>query len=142
VKIVLDASMALAWHLERTDKKEAALARQAIQSVAIHGALVPALWYPEVANGLLVAERRRVSTEHGLAAFQADLAQLVISMDPAPPEATLSSVIALGRSSKLTGYDASYLELVLRTGRTLATFDRQLAEAARSAGVRVFGDPV
>jgi predicted nucleic acid-binding protein len=40
----------------------------------------------------------------------------------------------------LTAYDATYLELVLRTGGTLATFDRQLATAVRKAGVRVFGD--
>jgi predicted nucleic acid-binding protein len=49
-------------------------------------------------------------------------------------------VLSLGRSSKLTGYDATYLELVLRTGGTLATFDKQLAEAVRLAGGRVFGD--
>jgi predicted nucleic acid-binding protein len=50
-------------------------------------------------------------------------------------------VLTLARAYELTGYDATYLELVLRTGRTLATFDRKLAEAARTAGVRVFGDP-
>jgi predicted nucleic acid-binding protein len=42
----------------------------------------------------------------------------------------------------LTAFDASYLELVQQTGAELATFDRQLAEAARAAGARVFGDPV
>jgi predicted nucleic acid-binding protein len=41
----------------------------------------------------------------------------------------------------LTGYDATYLELVLRTGCALVTFDRQLADATRKAGGRVFGDP-
>jgi predicted nucleic acid-binding protein len=50
------------------------------------------------------------------------------------------SVLALARSHNLTGYDAAYLELVLRTGRELATFDRQLADAVRKAGARVFGD--
>jgi predicted nucleic acid-binding protein len=46
----------------------------------------------------------------------------------------------LARVYKLTCYDATYLELVLRTHRVLATFDRQLAEAVREAGGRVFGD--
>jgi len=46
----------------------------------------------------------------------------------------------LARAYQLTGYDATYLELVLRSGGVLATFDRQLAEAARKAGGRVFGD--
>ena len=140
MKIVLDASMALAWHLQRTDHDEAVLAQRALQSVTIHGALVPALWYPEVGNGLLVAERRRITDEYQIVLFRADLAQLSISMDTATPDTTLSSVLALGRSSKLTGYDATYLELVLRVGGVLATFDRQLAEAVRTAGVRVFGD--
>jgi predicted nucleic acid-binding protein len=41
---------------------------------------------------------------------------------------------------KLTPYDATYLELAMRRAATLATFNRKLAEAARAAGVRVFGD--
>jgi predicted nucleic acid-binding protein len=46
----------------------------------------------------------------------------------------------LGRVFKLTAYDATYLELAMRTGGVLATFDKKLAEVARTAGVRVFGD--
>jgi predicted nucleic acid-binding protein len=46
----------------------------------------------------------------------------------------------LSRVFKLTAYDATYLELALRRSAPLATFDRKLAEAARQAGVRVFGD--
>ena len=46
----------------------------------------------------------------------------------------------LGRMYNLTAYDATYLELAMRLAGVLATFDRQLAEAARAAGVRVFGD--
>jgi predicted nucleic acid-binding protein len=142
VTIVLDASMALAWHLERTNELEAGLARQALKSVTLYGALVPALWYPEVANGLLMAERRQATNEDKIAEFLIDLAQLSISIVPASSVAALSRVLALGQSSRLTAFDASYLELVQQTGAELATFDRQLAEAARAAGARVFGDPV
>jgi predicted nucleic acid-binding protein len=46
----------------------------------------------------------------------------------------------LSRVFKLTAYDATYLELAMRRAAVLATFDRQLADAARAAGVRVFGD--
>jgi predicted nucleic acid-binding protein len=46
----------------------------------------------------------------------------------------------LGRLYGLTAYDATYLELAMRRAATLATFDRKLAAAARTAGVRVFGD--
>jgi predicted nucleic acid-binding protein len=47
----------------------------------------------------------------------------------------------LARTYKLTAYDATYLELAMRRAATLATFDVKLADAARAAGVRVFGDP-
>jgi predicted nucleic acid-binding protein len=133
--------MALAWHLHREDKNEAALAQQALQSVKVHGALVPALWYTEIANTLLVAERQRVATEQDTSTFQADIAQLALVMDLTSPQATQSSVLAIGRMSQLSGYDATYLELAIRRGADLATFDQKLAAAARAAGVRVFGDP-
>ena len=48
--------------------------------------------------------------------------------------------MALARSYGLTAYDAMYLELALRRGAPLATFDSQLADATRKAGGRVFGD--
>jgi predicted nucleic acid-binding protein len=51
-----------------------------------------------------------------------------------------SRILDLGRRHGLTAYDATYLELAMRTGGMLATFDRKLADAARVAGVRVFGD--
>jgi len=67
---------------------------------------------------------------------------LPIVEDAVRPVAIQSTVLTLARAYKLTGYDATYLELVLRTGRMLATFDRQLADAVRLAGGRIFGDPV
>jgi len=48
------------------------------------------------------------------------------------------AIMALGRQFHLTGYDASYLELALRTGSTLATFDAELATAMRQVGGRTF----
>jgi predicted nucleic acid-binding protein len=38
----------------------------------------------------------------------------------------------------LSAYDATYLELALREGAELATFDGKLADAMRSAGGSVF----
>jgi predicted nucleic acid-binding protein len=45
--------------------------------------------------------------------------------------------LALAREHGLTVYDAAYLELALRRRAGLATLDRALARAARSAGVHV-----
>jgi predicted nucleic acid-binding protein len=142
VTLVLDASMVLSWHLRRQDSDEATLAQSALEEVASQGAIVPGLCYSEIGSGLLMGERRHLTDADQVTAFQMDLAQLKISLDSASPSATLSRVLSLARSSGLTAYDATYLELVLRTGLKLATFDRQLAEAVRKAGGRVFGDAV
>jgi predicted nucleic acid-binding protein len=141
VNIVLDASMALAWLLVRADRIEAALAQRAFHEVSATGAQVPALWFAEVANTLLVFERAKRLTEQDSANYLADLAQLAITQDDLSPALRQTRVLDLGRLHKLSAYDATYLELAMRRAATLATFDRKLAAAARNSGVRVFGDP-
>jgi predicted nucleic acid-binding protein len=132
--------MALAWLLERADPIEAALSHRAFGKVKASGALVPALWYSEVANTLLVFERAKRLTEQNSASYLADLALLAITQDDLPPGSRQTHILDLGRIHKLSAYDATYLELAMRRAATLATFDRKLADAARAAGVRVFGD--
>ena len=140
MRLVLDASMSLAWLLSRKDPGEAELAARALDDVRASGALVPALWYPEVANALLLAERQRVITAQGSASFLSSLSIWGIDQDQVPPALTQAEAILLARMYHLTAYDATYLELAMRRAAVLATFDRKLAEAARAAGVRVFGD--
>ncbi len=137
--LILDASAALAWLITRTNSAEAALAEAALKWLHSSDGLVPALWYPEVANGILVAERRKTVDTATSASFLDLLGQLPIREDEVRPALVQDSVLSLARNYNLTGYDAIYLELVLRTGQPLATFDRQLAEAARKAGGKVFG---
>ena len=141
MSIILDASMALAWLIERADRTEAALAQRAFAEVSASGARVPALWYWEVANTLLVFERAKRLTEQLSASYLSDLSLMAISLDDLSPALRQTRVLDLGRMHKLTAYDAPYLELAMRRAATLATFDRKLADAARAAGVRVFGDP-
>jgi predicted nucleic acid-binding protein len=138
---VLDASMALAWLFPRQDPAEAALADRALDELDSESFLVPALWYGELANAILRGERKGLVTASRTAAFLAELDQAEIETDADSPRLRQSVVLALARSHSLTAYDATYLELALRKGVALATFDRQLAEAARLAGIRVFGDP-
>jgi len=121
MKIVLDASMALSWQLKRVDSDELELSRQAFQAVRQFGAVVPALWFSEVANTLLIAERRRVATQQDTTGFLQDLSYLQIKMDEALPVLTQRQTITLARAYGLTGYDAVYLELTMRTEATLAT---------------------
>ena len=142
MSIVLDASMALAWLIVRADGTEAALANRAFGEVSANGAEVPALWYAEVANTLLVFERAKRLTEQDSVSYLADLGLLAIAQDDLPCAPMQSRVLDLGRRHGLTAYDAAYLELAMRRAGVLATFDRKLAGAARAAGVRVFGDPM
>lgn len=133
--VVVDASAALAWCFE--DEHDDA-ADALLDEVVADGALVPPLWFEEIANALLVAERRaRLSA--------ARAAQLVSVLESLPLEITeddpsLGSLVQVGREHGLTAYDATYLVTALQSGCPLATRDAALAAAARRAGVVVFGD--
>lgn len=139
--LVLDASTALAWLVRRVNPEEDRLADEALQRIQKDGVVVPALWFLEVANGILVSQRRGGVSIATSASFIGLVEALPIDQDKVQPWSVFATVLFLGRSFELTSYDAVYLELVLRIGGTLATFDGQLAEAVRKAGGRVLGDP-
>ena len=140
MRLVLDASVVLSWFVERPDAQEVALAAEVLTNVERGEAVVPLLWFAEIANGLLVAEARNLANSNKTAKFLGELAAMPIAEDSVRPRHVQREVLSLGRRYGLTAYDATYLELTLRIGVPLATFDQKLAEAARTAGVRVFGD--
>ncbi len=139
MKLVLDASMALAWLFVRQNKEDATCADKVLLALSEAEVFVPSLWHTEIANSLLVAERRRVVTEAQVIDYINRLSALPIITDAATVADRRDLVLALAREHQLTAYDAVYLDLALRTGSILATFDVQLAEAMRSAGGIVFG---
>ena len=139
MNLVLDASMALAWIFERVDPQESALADQLLEAMTALEVLVPALWHTEVANALLVAERRHLVHEAQVIDYLNRLARLQIKTDTVSVASRQESVMALGREHRLSAYDATYLELALRTGAALASFDAKLVEAAHQAGVSLYG---
>jgi len=127
--------------VRRVNPEEDRLADEALQRIQKDGVVVPALWFLEVANGILVSQRRGGVSIATSASFIGLVEALPIDQDKVQPWSVFATVLFLGRSYELTSYDAVYLELVLRIGGTLATFDGQLAEAVRKAGGRVLGDP-
>jgi predicted nucleic acid-binding protein len=139
--LVLDASTTLAWLIRRTKPSEDQLADKVLRQIQRSGAVVPALWFPEISNGILVAERRGGVSLATPMSFMALVETLPIEQDKISPSAVFKSALLLARSYGLTCYDSVYLELALRVGGTLATFDIQLAKAVRKAGGKVFGDP-
>lgn len=136
--LVIDASMALAWIFTREKPEEAVCADLALQATAEMATIVPSLWHTEVANALLVGERRKIITEAQSIDFLARLARLPVTVDNWPTFSRRDQVMALARQYELTAYDATYLELALREGATLATFDNRLATAMRRAGGALF----
>lgn len=141
IHLVPDASVALAWLLDRVDVHESLLARHLLE--VAHGShnTVPHIWRVEVANGVLRAERSQRISEGQVSAFNQLLDDLPISPDHSDTAFSITRTCQLARAHGLTAYDASYLELSLRHRACLATFDRKLADAARASGVSVFGQP-
>jgi predicted nucleic acid-binding protein len=132
--IVVDASIALAWCLgdEQDDIAEAVLER-----VVAEGALAPAHWPLEVANGLLAAERRRRISVSDTARAARLLVDLGVEIVPVALSTAGDAALVTARQLKLTVYDAGYLDLARDRGLALATLDDDLARACRAAGVAV-----
>ncbi|CAB3726295.1 hypothetical protein LMG26690_04373 [Achromobacter animicus] len=141
IRLVPDASVALAWLLYRVDVHESLLAQHLLD--VAHGSqnTVPHIWRVEVANGVLRAERSQRISRAQVAAFNQLLDNLPIAADNDDAASCIARTCQLARAHGLTAYDASYLELSLRQRACLATFDRKLADAARASGVTVFGQP-
>ena len=129
---VLDASSVLAWCFEDERGPEA---DALIERVAADGAAVPASWSLEIANGLVMGERRGRVKPAESAAFVAMIEELPIVADRATGARALHETMSLAREHRLTAYDAAYLELAMRLGLPLATGDRSLKAAAQRVGV-------
>ena len=98
-------------------------------------AFVPGIWSVEIANVLLVAERRNRMTQEQSEEAIALLQSLLIQVDATTDANALGTTLVLGRQEGLAAYDAAYLELALRLGLPLATNDTRLMEAASRCGV-------
>ena len=126
---VLDSSVTMAWVLR---DEQSAQADAALEQVAKIGGIAPALWWVEVRNVLVIAERRgRLTQEDTATAVQA-IDALGIHLDHAPDNASL---LRLARTHGLSAYDALYLELAVRQQRPLATLDHKLHAAAQAEGI-------
>jgi predicted nucleic acid-binding protein len=133
---VLDSSAALAWIMPgEGDAATDAL----LDGVTDAGAVVPGLWPLETANVLLAAERRGCITLAERRQALETLAELPIRVDPHTAARAWGDTLHLAASRDLTLYDASYLELALRSGLPLASLDRKLREAAAGCGVALLG---
>ena len=126
--------MTLAWHFrdERTDATQAAA-----EMTDDHQVVVPHHWFAEVANAILMGERRGRSSSIDSARFIERLQLLDLEVDDLEGIQSLERILPLARSHGLTVYDTFYLELAERRGLPLASIDKQLCAAAQAVGISI-----
>lgn len=134
-RLVVDASIAIAWvHPAQATTRTNALLDLVGQGTQV---VVPALWPLEMANALLVLERRKTLTaEERVTALQA-LRALAFTLDFEMSILAFTELSQLASTLSLSIYDAAYLELSLRLKLPLACKDGALRDAARRRRVRV-----
>lgn len=134
--LVIDSSVAIAWCFadEQDDYSQSVL-----DALASQTAFVPDLWHLEVANTLLMGERRKRSTQADTVQWLSFLAALPVTVDEETKAHAFGDTVNLARSHNLSSYDASYLELAMRRGLPLATLDEKLKAAANAVGVPLYG---
>lgn len=136
--VVIDSSVSIAWCFP--DEKDQ-YSQGVLEALASIRAFVPYLWHLEVANTLIVGERRKRSTQANTVTWLGFLEALPIAVDEETSVHAFGSTLNLARDHNLSAYDAAYLELAMRLGLPLATLDDRLRVAAGNVGVPLFDVP-
>ncbi len=138
MNFVLDNSVTMRWFFGDGRPHELAYAKDVLEAMKQATALVPVTWGLEVSNVIARAEAKELVTEARSEAFLEMLGGVDIAVDAATFSHVFSDTLHLARRYRLSAYDASYLELALREGLSLATLDDDLQKASKRAGVKRF----
>jgi predicted nucleic acid-binding protein len=123
--VVLDASAALAMVLTEEEGQE--VAELIGGTISVNGQIfVPGLFWYELGNGLLMAERTDRIASGSSSAALSSFCRLPIVTQQQGDFPILARIVSLAQENDLTYYDASYLELALRCGAPLKSFDAHL----------------
>ena len=134
-EFVLDGSVTMAWYFKDEINDYANAVRD---SLALCQAVVPSLWPLEVANTVVMGERRKRSTPAQAATWLGFLGALPIVVDGETSVRAWSEILGLARAHNLSAYDSAYLELAMRRGLPIATLDDKLKAVALAVGVALF----
>ena len=132
-RFVLDCSVSGAWCLK---DETSANADRYLEILLTGQAVVPSLWVVEMTNVLLIAERRRRIDGADVEQAMQLLDQLPILIE-STETGSMAKIHQLASRHRLSAYDACYLELARRHRLPLASLDRELRAAAKSAKVRL-----
>jgi len=132
---IADSSVGVAWavHSQASDATDQLLDKVAAGTPLV----VPTLWPFEIANSLLVLQRRKkLLAEERDRALDA-LARLTIAVDDEGCRLAFGTTSELAAEHGLSVYDAAYLELALRRKLPLASRDGALCKAAKDCRVKL-----
>ena len=135
-RFVVDNSVVMAWCFEDESNGYTDTILECLEEGE---AVAPAIWPLEVGNVLLVAERKGRLGKADVVRFLELVSNLPLFVEQESPKRMLTDIIGLARDLRLSTYDASYLDLAMRSGLPLATQDKLLAKAAKKCGVTLFG---
>ena len=135
---VLDCSVTMAWILRDDHMNDDA--DVILKMLEEKKAKVPTIWPLEVANVLCMAERQKKLTALEVSEFKEFLSELPIHIDHDTSLRTMGSIYLLAKTERLTVYDAAYLEIAIRENTPIATFDKELKNAAKKNGVTVLSN--
>ena len=99
--------------------------------------IAPPHWPTEIANAIIVAERRQRISENDRAVAFDDLRSLRVRIVGSDVEMVWMRSAPLAAEHRLTIYDAVYLQLAIEQKAILASNDKDLIDAARRCGVSV-----
>lgn len=128
--VVIDASLAAAWCFR--DEEGTAQADVTMARLSAEAGIVPGIFWHEIRNVLIVAERRGRIGPQAAERHLSRLRILPLVTDDAQDDVR---TLALSRRHALSAYDAAYLETAKRRGATVSTLDAKLAAAAAAEGV-------
>ena len=132
--LLLDSSVALSLAFE--DECDDYTLR-VFEAIRKGGALVPSLWFLEVANILALSVKRKRLTEPEAERFLLLLSAQQIQTAP-DIDHRATDLYALALHYNLTAYDAVYLNLANKSGLPLASKDSALKNATVEAGLTLF----
>ncbi|MFI4983838.1 MAG: type II toxin-antitoxin system VapC family toxin [Rickettsiales bacterium] len=127
---VLDCSVAVSWCFE-DEQDDYSLG--VLEFLSKQVAVVPSLWYYEVCNVLLNAQKQKRASQAVVSNFLNSLNQLPIEVISSA-NSSMQDLILISARYDLTVYDGSYLDLALKLGVPIATLDKKLIAAVQKSG--------
>jgi predicted nucleic acid-binding protein len=98
--------------------------------------VVPTLWFLEISNVLLIAQRRQRLTATQRKMALEKLTEMQFTVDEEGARNAFGKISDLADQYGLTTYDAIYLDLALRRSLPIASRDDALRNAAKRCGVK------